>query len=130
MVDRVLDISAGNLDLEANAVLGQFLHDRLHPAYLSKGRRGVTEVRAEGLEPPRAFAHQDLNLERLPIPPRPRLLKCRCCTRYWPKPLPKKVGRLRAAHVRPSPRADVAELTEAPDDEAAPTRRRGTRSRY
>jgi hypothetical protein len=30
------------------------------------------EVRAEGLEPPRAEAHQDLNLARLPIPSRPR----------------------------------------------------------
>jgi hypothetical protein len=29
-------------------------------------------VRAEGLEPPRDYAHQDLNLARLPIPPRPR----------------------------------------------------------
>ena len=29
-------------------------------------------VRAEGLEPPRAEAHQDLNLARMPIPPRPR----------------------------------------------------------
>jgi hypothetical protein len=30
-------------------------------------------MRAEGLEPPRAFAHQDLNLARLTrIPPRPR----------------------------------------------------------
>jgi Protein kinase domain len=29
-------------------------------------------VRAEGLEPPRAEAHQDLNLARLPVPPRPR----------------------------------------------------------
>ena len=28
-------------------------------------------VRAEGLEPPRAFAHQVLNLARLPVPPRP-----------------------------------------------------------
>ena len=31
-----------------------------------------TSMRAEGLEPPRAEAHQDLNLARLPIPPRPR----------------------------------------------------------
>ncbi len=30
------------------------------------------EVRAEGFEPPRAEAHQDLNLARMPIPPRPR----------------------------------------------------------
>ena len=29
-------------------------------------------VRAKGLEPPRALAHQDLNLARLPFPPRPR----------------------------------------------------------
>lgn len=29
-------------------------------------------MRAEGLEPPRAEAHQDLNLARIPIPPRPR----------------------------------------------------------
>jgi glucosyl-3-phosphoglycerate synthase len=29
-------------------------------------------MRAEGLEPPRAEAHQDLNLARMPIPPRPR----------------------------------------------------------
>ena len=31
-------------------------------------------VRAEGLEPPQAIAHQDLNLARLPFPPRPRVL--------------------------------------------------------
>ncbi len=37
MVDRVLDVAAGNLDLEADTVLGQFLHDGLHPTYLSKG---------------------------------------------------------------------------------------------
>ena len=29
-------------------------------------------MRAEGFEPPRAEAHQDLNLARMPIPPRPR----------------------------------------------------------
>ncbi len=29
-------------------------------------------VRAKGLEPPQAFAYQDLNLARLPFPPRPR----------------------------------------------------------
>jgi hypothetical protein len=32
----------------------------------------ATAMRAEGLEPPRAEAHQDLNLARIPIPPRPR----------------------------------------------------------
>jgi hypothetical protein len=32
----------------------------------------VAVMRAEGLEPPRAEAHQDLNLARIPIPPRPR----------------------------------------------------------
>ena len=30
-------------------------------------------VRAEGLEPPRLLSHQDLNLARLPVPPRPHL---------------------------------------------------------
>ena len=34
--------------------------------------QGVCAVRVEGLEPPQAFAHQDLNLARLPIPPHPR----------------------------------------------------------
>ena len=29
-------------------------------------------VRAKGLEPPQAFAYQDLNLARLPFPPRPQ----------------------------------------------------------
>src|SRR3954464_12998789 len=29
-------------------------------------------MRAEGLEPPRSFEHQDLNLDRLPVPARPR----------------------------------------------------------
>ena len=29
-------------------------------------------MRTRGLEPPRALAHQDLNLARIPIPPRPR----------------------------------------------------------
>src|SRR3954451_14785245 len=29
-------------------------------------------VRAEGLEPPRSFEHQDLNLDRLPVPARPQ----------------------------------------------------------
>src|SRR5512132_1444960 len=28
-------------------------------------------MRAEGLEPPRSFEHQDLNLDRLPVPARP-----------------------------------------------------------
>ena len=32
----------------------------------------VRVVRAKGLEPPRLFSHQDLNLARLPVPPRPR----------------------------------------------------------
>src|SRR5439155_23780183 len=32
----------------------------------------ILEMRAEGLEPPRALAHEDLNLARLPVPPRPR----------------------------------------------------------
>ena len=35
-------------------------------------KESVVQVRAKGLEPPRAFAHQDLNLARLPVPPRPR----------------------------------------------------------
>jgi hypothetical protein len=30
-------------------------------------------MRARGIEPPRAEAHQDLNLARLPVPPRPRV---------------------------------------------------------
>ena len=30
-------------------------------------------MRARGFEPPRAEAHQDLNLARLPVPPRPRV---------------------------------------------------------
>ncbi|MDX6607131.1 MAG: hypothetical protein QOD14_1671 [Solirubrobacterales bacterium] len=29
-------------------------------------------MRAEGLEPPRSFEHQDLNLDRLPVPARPQ----------------------------------------------------------
>ena len=29
-------------------------------------------MRAEGLEPPQSFDHEDLNLARLPVPPRPR----------------------------------------------------------
>ena len=33
---------------------------------------GASLMRAEGFEPPRAEAHQDLNLARMPIPPRPR----------------------------------------------------------
>ena len=81
MVDRVLDVAAGYLDLEADAILGQLLDDRLHPAYLSKGvqvgraclsGRSAMPVRAEGLEPPRAFAHQVLSLARIPVSPRPR----------------------------------------------------------
>ena len=32
----------------------------------------VIAMRAEGLEPPRSFEHEDLNLARLPIPTRPR----------------------------------------------------------
>src|SRR5215813_6363763 len=32
----------------------------------------VRGVRAEGLEPPRSFEHQDLNLDRLPVPACPR----------------------------------------------------------
>jgi hypothetical protein len=30
-------------------------------------------MRAEGLEPPRPLDHEDLNLARLPVPPRPRV---------------------------------------------------------
>ncbi len=37
----------------------------------AKGRYETPRVRTEGLEPPRDYAHQDLNLARLPIPPRP-----------------------------------------------------------
>ncbi len=33
---------------------------------------GLTSMRMRGLEPPRAFAHTDLNRARLPIPPHPR----------------------------------------------------------
>jgi site-specific DNA recombinase len=42
------------------------------PVYGAGGYNVETLVRAEGLEPPRAEAHQDLNLARIPIPPRPR----------------------------------------------------------
>mgnify|MGYP001048067873 CR=1 FL=1 len=38
-------------------------------------------MRAEGFEPPRAEAHQDLNLARMPIPPRPRGGPARALTR-------------------------------------------------
>ena len=38
-----------------------------------RARTPATLVRAEGLEPPQAIAHQDLNLARLPFPPRPRV---------------------------------------------------------
>ena len=38
---------------------------------LRRGRRRTGLMRAEGLEPPRPFGHQDLNLARIPIPPRP-----------------------------------------------------------
>ena len=42
---------------------------RVHrPQVLAEG----PDMRAEGLEPPRALAHEDLNLARLPVPPRPR----------------------------------------------------------
>ena len=37
-------------------------------------------MRMRGLEPPRAFAHTDLNRARLPIPPHPRLLGGRQCS--------------------------------------------------
>src|SRR6266540_980707 len=36
MVDRVLDVLARHLDLEANAILGELLDLRLHPPYLSR----------------------------------------------------------------------------------------------
>ena len=32
-------------------------------------------VRSGGLEPPRVLPHSDLNAARLPIPPRPQVLK-------------------------------------------------------
>src|SRR6185437_5107304 len=41
-------------------------------SYPVAGGRLCILMRAEGLEPPRAEAHQDLNLARMPIPPRPR----------------------------------------------------------
>lgn len=31
-------------------------------------------VRQKGLEPPRAYAHKNLNLARLPIPPLPHVI--------------------------------------------------------
>ena len=37
-----------------------------------RARLGLTVMRMRGLEPPRAFAHTDLNRARLPIPPHPR----------------------------------------------------------
>ena len=40
-------------------------------------------VRTEGLEPPRAFAHQDLNLARLPFPPRPHVPTIGCAIVAW-----------------------------------------------
>ena len=36
------------------------------------GGRIATRMRVRGLEPPRAEAHQDLNLARIPVPPHPR----------------------------------------------------------
>jgi anthranilate synthase/aminodeoxychorismate synthase-like glutamine amidotransferase len=42
----------------------------LRPAGAAAGQG--SEVRMRGLEPPRAFAHTDLNRARLPIPPHPR----------------------------------------------------------
>src|SRR5215216_7151980 len=43
---------------------------REHENALAAG--GFLLVRMRGLEPPRAFAHTDLNRARLPIPPHPR----------------------------------------------------------
>jgi hypothetical protein len=48
----------------------------LKPVQMTLGRSPRAEpnrlVRMRGLEPPRAFAHTDLNRARLPIPPHPR----------------------------------------------------------
>ena len=42
------------------------------PPLEAHGGQG-SEMRARGFEPLRTEAHQDLNLARLPVPPRPRL---------------------------------------------------------
>ena len=46
--------------------------------YIKKPKRrsttiNVSVMRVRGLEPPRAYAHQNLNLTCLPIPPYPRI---------------------------------------------------------
>lgn len=60
-------------------------------------------MRAEGLEPPRAEAHQDLNLARMPIPPRPRGARegltsgqCRVESRFYDRGVP--VGEVRPGY--------------------------------
>lgn len=60
-------------------------------------------MRAEGLEPPRAEAHQDLNLARIPIPPRPRDARrgltsgqCRVEDRFYDRRVP--VGEVRPGY--------------------------------
>src|SRR5262245_56916756 len=88
----------------------------------ARARHPTFPMRAEGLEPPRSFEHQDLNLDRLPVPARPRgpsildsrpwaLRMCGCA----------EVGRI-AAHHSGSPAFAAADLKEG----NARSRDRGT----
>ena len=79
---------SGDLDFEADLVVGELLDLRLHASHSADRLRcearepcaptprtpaiAARAVRARGLEPPRACAQRDLNPPRLPVPPRPR----------------------------------------------------------
>src|SRR5262249_2293787 len=83
---------------------------------LRAAARGVIPaVRAEGLEPPRAEAHQDLNLARMPIPPRPRGCprpgltrgQCRVAFRFYDRRV--AVGEVRPGYELWRPNREKAE---------------------
>ena len=63
-----------------------FAHRDLRRLFPHRSRKPPEMVmRMRGLEPPRAFAHTDLNRARLPIPPHPRGGHCSPASRHcWP----------------------------------------------
>lgn len=50
-------------------------------------------VRSRRLELPRPFGHNDLNVARLPVPPRPHVMNCRRSPGGWQGCAPSKAGR-------------------------------------
>jgi hypothetical protein len=69
-VDERLKLAACEEVVGVTEFLGYGHAQRLGTEWAPKRR--LFTVRMRGLEPPRAFAHTDLNRARLPVPPHPR----------------------------------------------------------